>query len=373
MLLRCIQLVAVWLFVGVGTAYTEGLVLSDVQMDLVTAGSTEAAAGNIGSAIVGTDGKLTLGLTNAVAIRDYAQQGVQALNLVNSHEGMTANAMNVWVASPFEGTASGSADTAVQQVNGVSQRLSVSSRLGSQAELGQAILFGPIIDEAEITSRLSQGTAAIDGRIRLFGDRTTTTRSDDESSTSRGTFAVDVQAGTGIALAGTGEFDVNAGSFTIDWLNTASTTTTEQVTILGIPVKNDKTTLTVKEELHQTIELGGLHGRVTDGFLCMVAIGNCVGGGVTHTTATKVRREIMPTTISNAEGQYIVMSGGELAADAMDVVSLSGAAQQGTAAVNLVNAAASAVANSVNVARTGLTPGVGAASLRQHNLFTQAR
>jgi len=373
------RLILACCLMAVGTAHGESRLLSDDQLDLVTAGSTEVVAQGSGTAIVGTDGKLAIGQINSVVIREQAQRGAQVLNLVNSQQASTANAMNLWAQGRSgDGiNASPAADMAVYQSNEVRQTRRMAAGEAASASLQEAILLGPIVTDVTTTSRTSGGTAAIDGRINLFGRRTTEMTSDDSTDTTNQSFSVQVQAGTGMALAGTGEFEVSAGSFTIDWLNSATTTSTEAITVLGIQVKNEKTTVTVTERLEATIDLGNIRGSVKGDFLCVVQAGNCTGGGTTVTSTTRFRREIMPTSLSGAEGQYIVMSGGELTTDTVDTVSLSGMAQQGVAAVNLVNAVTSTAANGVNVARTNSMSGgavsLAALALNQHNRFTQTR
>ena len=373
------RLILACCLMGVGTAHGESRLLSDDQLDLVTAGSTEVVGQGSGTAIVGTDGTLAIGQINSVVIREQAQRGARVLNLVNSQQASTANAMNLWAQGRSDGgiDASSSADMAVYQSNEIRQTRPTVAGRAAPASLQEAILLGQIVTEITTTSRTSGGTAAIDGRINLFGRRTTEMTSDDGTDTTNQSFPVQVQAGTGMALAGTGEFEVSAGSFTIDWLNSATTTSTEAITVLGIQIKNEKTTVTVTERLEATIDLGSIRGSVKGDFLCVVQAGNCMGGGTTVTSTTRFRREIMPTSLSGAEGQYIVMSGGELTTDTVDTVSLSGMAQQGAAAVNLVNVVNSTVANGVNVARTNLMQGgavsLAAVSLNQHNLFTQTK
>ncbi|MDH4187160.1 MAG: hypothetical protein OEV08_09190, partial [Nitrospira sp.] len=297
-----------------------------------------------------------------------------------SQQASTANAMNLWAQGRSDGgiDASRAADMAVYQSNEVRQTRPTAAGRTAPASLQEAILLGPIVTDMTTASRTSDVTAEIDGRIKLFGTRTTEMTTDkDPPDTTNESFSVQVQAGRGMALTGTGEYEVSAGSFTIDWLNSATTTSTEAITVFGITIKNEKTTVTVTERLNATINLGSIKGSLNGEFLCIVQAGSCTGGGPTETSTTRFRREIMPTSLSGAEGQYIVMSGGELTTDTVNTVSLSGMAQQGAAAANLVNAVTSTVANGVNVARTNSMPGgavsLAAVSLNQHNLFTQTR
>jgi hypothetical protein len=83
-----------------------------------------------------------------------------------------------------------------------------------------------------------------------------------------------------------------------------------------------------------------------------------------------------PFFLRDAQAEYIVIDDSEIVVTHLNEVLLSGSAQQNAQAVNLVNAAGSAVANGVNIAvnLTGeLTTSGQMLELSQRNVVTQAR
>ena len=100
-------------------------------------------------------------------------------------------------------------------------------------------------------------------------------------------------------------------------------------------------------------------------------MGSCDAEG-TFKSSTEVTRSVRgPIKVEGAEAQYIVVDGSTLDVSVDNAVTLSGFAQNGARALNLVNAAASAVTNAVNVAKT---PTVGPVlNLNQINYVRQGR
>lgn len=80
-----------------------------------------------------------------------------------------------------------------------------------------------------------------------------------------------------------------------------------------------------------------------------------------------------PFELNSAQAEYIVVNDSRLAVTTNSTLSLSGTAQSNLTAMNAVNATGSAVANGVNVARTGMLSGVNLLALNQSNVINQSR
>ena len=79
-----------------------------------------------------------------------------------------------------------------------------------------------------------------------------------------------------------------------------------------------------------------------------------------------------PFALSNAQAEYIVVDDSSLTVDTVFNLKLSGSAQSSVRAMNVVNATGSAVADGINIARTGGLSG-GAMGLTQSNVISHSR
>jgi hypothetical protein len=148
-----------------------------------------------------------------------------------------------------------------------------------------------------------------------------------------------------------------------------------------------------------------LYGRIVlpeltlevNGSGCAVAMGSCNAEGTADlTTAEIVDQSAMDTEVSssigdseftenvtetyrspfdlsNAQAEYIVVDDSSLSVDTSFNLKMSGSAQSNVQAMNVVNAVGSAVADGINIARTGNLSNGGAMALQQTNVISHSR
>ena len=80
-----------------------------------------------------------------------------------------------------------------------------------------------------------------------------------------------------------------------------------------------------------------------------------------------------PFELYNAQAEYIVVDDSSLTVNTTFNLTLSGSAQSNANGMNIVNATGSAVADGVNVARTGQVSSSGALGLSQTNIISHSR
>ena len=98
----------------------------------------------------------------------------------------------------------------------------------------------------------------------------------------------------------------------------------------------------------------------------------------TESSSSESSREVLfPASLSEAEAEYLAMSEGTLSVDLESIVSLAGTAQENLRALTGVNATSAIVANALNVANTGRinlqATGISGFKLNQGNVFVQQR
>ena len=324
--------------------------LSDRALDTITAGS---ASGGSGGAIVANNSNATISETGAVSVADSAQKDSRALNLVNATDSAVANAVNVSdgrLPAPAEGQAPAAA---VQNgtVFNVDQSNQVFQNMTRNASLPVYSRSEANIDEAIVTSRDITGKGEVDSVSEVLGQT--------------------LQGGKGFAGAASADLEIVGGS--IEFTNNI-TFEAEAGTGFGIGgglFEGDvtgRTEVTTAQTLSWILPTMNLH---VDGVVCAVTMGSCSAEGSFKSSSSETRIVRSPIEIEDASAEYIVVDGSTLDVTLDHSVSLSGFAQQGARALNMVSAAGSAITNSVNVARS---PSVGPTlNLTQVNLVRQGR
>jgi len=323
--------------------------LTDGQLDRIAAGSAEydtgAAAQGSGGAIVGNSSTAEITKSGDVSIHDGVQQGAAAVNLVNSAESGVANGVNVW-----DGRIDGAAvdmQAAVEQSNVVLQDQS------RMASMPRYVRSEANVDRTVTESSETTHTGMVDTKQQILGQ--------------------DIQAGMGVSIAGQLDADLTGGS--IDISNNITGHFNGQITggasnFFGDITTSTETTIDASTEQHLTWVLPDLTLSVK-GAGCYVEIGTCNSEGTYKSSSSDTTSTHSPFTLENAKAEYIVVDGSTLSTNETYNVALSGSAQQGSRAVNLVNAAGSVVANAANVSRA---PSIGPSlSLNQVNTIVQRR
>jgi hypothetical protein len=100
-------------------------------------------------------------------------------------------------------------------------------------------------------------------------------------------------------------------------------------------------------------------------------VSSSVGNSEFTESVTETYRS--PFEVTNAQAEYIVVDDSSLTVDTSFTLSLSGSAQSSVQAMNVVNAAGSAVADGINIARTSGLGSEGAMSLQQTNVISHSR
>ncbi len=357
---------SVVLLATVGSVLAAPSELELTELDTITAaghGEESSPAPN-GGAIVGNGSKATLVSTGEVTISDGAQADARALNLVTSSESTVANAVNVFNAKAEQVGEFDSAVYNVDQLNSVTQdqrRLSTLpnytrganvdssfTESGSSSGSSSTSIFDSVVDLERTTvtdTKQTIGSVTQDSSptFSLTGDIT-------------GIGSIDVQfnypgggGGDTIGAVFNGGFD-----FAIDAGNVFFDTDLVDINII-LP----------------SLDLG------LDAMGCFVLNGDCtIDGERTESTDTISDHSTLFTLeesesfseewtrsgtetihaafeLINAQAEYIVIDESEIDVTANYLVALSGGAQSGVRAMNVVNAAGSAVANAVNVAVVG--------------------
>ncbi len=362
-------------------------------------GSVTAAGSNPapnGGAIIGNGSTATLQSSGQVVIDSGSQTGVRALNFVNSSESTVANGVNVFDGSDLSAS---QRDVDISQGNVVNQD---QRRLSSLPSYERGANTETMITDAG-TSAGSSTSSIVDQVTNL--ERTTTT----ESATTTGDFSLsdsptfkleldgDLELGSGDPV-----FDGD-GSYTLEF-NAPSASKSVGVVFNGAVDFNadagDVTVDTGDSGVLVEVNLPELDLNI-DAMGCVALNGSCSIDGTrtsleedvtdlstlytrdesssSETTWDRTESNIVnaPFTLEDAQAEYIVVDESSIDVNAAYLVSLSGGAQSGLRAMNVVNASGSAVANGVNIATTrGAAPAVsdGARfSLNQSNVINHSR
>lgn len=323
------------------------VLLSDQQLERIAAGSTDYEPGagiGSGGAIVGNSSSATLTTSGDVQVNDGVQQGVRAVNLVNSAESGVANGVNVWDGRIESQSAATQLD--VEQNNSIVQDQS------RRASLPNYVRTDANVERTSTQSSETTHSGMVDTEQVILGQQ--------------------IQGGIGVSIAGEVDADLSGGSIALS--NHVAGSFSGTVEGSGGLFGNISTsgTTTVTAETDQTLDwvLPDLTLSLR-GAGCYVEIGSCDSSGSYANSTSEMVNSYSPFTLENAEAEYVVVDGSTLNATSSYTVALGGSAQGAVNAVNLVNSAGSVVANSVNVSRTPTVgPGL---NLSQVNTVVQRR
>lgn len=381
----------------VAVAHATPSPLNADALDRITAAGSNPAPN--GGAIVGNGSSANLQSTGEVVISDASQSEVRALNFVNSSESTVANGVNV-----FNGGAAATPQTGYElsQSNVVTQD---QRRLSSLPFYNRGANTETLVTDAGSSSN-SSTSSVFDQVVNL--ERQTTT----ENATTQGDYSLSdaptfkLELDGDLVLGGSDPVFDGDGSYMVEF-NAPSAGKAVGVVFNGaVDINADAGDVRVDT---------GDSGIVVDVSLpeldldfdamgCVALNGSCSIDGTrlssieqisdhstlyteestssSNATWDRVDHKIVsaPFTLKDAQAEYIVVDESSIDVNAAYLVSLSGGAQSGLRAMNLVNAAGSAVANGVNVAtsRGAGAPGVRGAtssqySLNQSNIINHSR
>ncbi|MBE9528806.1 MAG: hypothetical protein IME99_06170 [Proteobacteria bacterium] len=387
--------------------------LGDSALDQVTAG-TDASHSSSGSggAIIGNSSEATISQTGGVTLEGEAQSGAKGLNLVNSAESTVANGINIWEVNGAEpGVNDGQAG--IEQSNIINQEqrrsasmpnysrpegdtLTVVDRTGSETHNDSFGRNNDIADTQTVISNSSTKTTAgvntlIAGGLNSGDDtapRAEVTTNPGKGGAGAGIVSLGIDGGevhVGLAVGG----PVIAAPDVVTTVTEATGETTRD-SYGGMLVEGADLSLYGRLILPDlTIEINGAG--------CGVVMGSCEAGGETSdgtsniTDNTVMDNETVssvgdseftdnssntyrsPFELNNAQAEYIVVDDSSLTVNTTFNLTLSGSAQSNANAMNIVNATGSAVADGVNIARTGQLSSSGALGLSQTNVISHSR
>jgi len=320
--------------------------LTDQQLASVSAGTTDyenSSSSSSGGAIVGNSSSATLSTTGHVSVNDGVQQSARAVNLVNTAESSMANGVNVWDGTVDAQGSSSPLD--VQQGNSIVQNQSHSASLPNYVRTDANTVH--TVSSSSNTTH----TGSVDTSQQILGQ--------------------ELQGGMGVSIAGQIDAALTGGSITLT--NHIGGTFDGNVNgNVGFGFASSDASAHVAASTDQTLNwvLPDLTLSAR-GAGCYVEIGSCDSQGTYNNTSTETTITNSPFTMQNAKAEYIVIDGSTLEATNDYSVSLTGSAQSNAQAVNIANAAGSAVTNAVNVSRS---PTMGPSlNLSQVNSIVQTR
>ena len=342
-------------------------VLASADLDRITASGSNPAPN--GGAIIGNGSSASLSSTGEVLIGDGAQSETRALNMVNSSESTVANGVNV-----FDGRISGSAtfdgaEFDVAQRNTVEQDQRRLSSLPSYERGANTHLATTDTGSTTSDSSLSVHDQVTDLERLVTGDHIATAGGFEKSSSPTVMIDLSGDLRVGDLIDGEGrylaEFNMPSASNSvgvvfnggIDW-NIDAGEISVDTGELGLLVNVDL------PEMNLDIDAMG----------CVAVNGSCTIDGARTQTFDQVsdhstlytldessssehswdrattKSVQAPFELRDAQAEYVVVDDSSIDVTATHLVNLSGGAQSGLRAMNVVNAAGSAVANGVNVA-----------------------
>lgn len=373
-----------------GAAFAGPQELSLIQLDRITAGNaSDPASVASGGAIIAGGSTGSISASGAVNVGDGVQANARALNLVNSSESTVANGVNI-----FDGRADAAATFAagtnfeVNQLNEITQDQRRAASLPSYERSENNVTVSTSnTGQTSSTALLNTVDSVTDVDTLTTAMNNTTSGSVDAVSTILGQ---KIQAGKGISAAGSIDVDFEAGN--IEFLADAA----GGVSLGGA----GNEILTGQASLELRITLPRFTVAI-EGAGCGVMNGSCTAtGSNTETFDSKTDKSTLytvdsqefldntweivehsdvrgPLSIYGVNAEYIVVDESNITVDSDYIVTLAGGAQADLRAMNVVNAAGSAVANGVNVAqqRTGnLQVGGGPLlNLTQTNVIVHSR
>ena len=378
------------------SAYSAPTILGDKTLDNLTAGSSVQQGS--GGAIVGNSASATLNTSAAVDISGEVQSTAKALNLVNSSESTVANGVNVWGGEAAEVAAS---STAIMQTNNISQEQRRSASM-------------PNYSRPEADTYVSVNTSGSESHSNQFSDINSVTdlvtnyrEAHNESSgyvdttimaTTGGVDAptIDTNTGKGVAVAGTVDATLDGGEVQFGLsvgggISAAPDSSSDSYGGMDVTRDNEDADVSI----YGRIIMPELEINIT-GAGCGVAMGSCGSNGESDETTNDVvdrstqlsqessevgsSQHTESTTeeyrsafeLNDAQAEYIVVDDSTLNVTASYRLTLSGSAQSGINAMNVVNATGSAVANGVNVAHSKSSMMDGS-SITQTNVIAHSR
>jgi len=380
--------------------------LGDGVLDHVTAGGNEVSGS--GGAIVGNSSEATINQTGGVTLEGEAQSGAKGLNLVNSAESTVANGVNVWdIQNPrrHDGQATVEQSNIIDQEQRRSASMPNYSRpdadtylqvvhTGSETHNNSLNRNNTVVDVQSITADTSStSTASVDTTIKGGGSVGGPT--DPQAS-------IDTNVGKGGAGAGVLDLLIDGGEAQIGLAVGGSVLAAPDIVTPTANRPNESYGGMVVGDANSDFSL---YGRLIlpeveiqlNGAGCGVAMGSCDAGGTAReVTSNTMDNSVMDTEVatsvgnseyvdnltetyrspfelSNAQAEYIVVDDSSLAVNTTFNLTLSGSAQSNANGMNVVNATGSAVADGVNVARTGNLDHSGELGLTQSNIISHSR
>ncbi len=363
----------------VGSAFGEPTELGLAELERITAAGYEESSSDPapnGGAIVGNGSLAVIDSIGEVILDGEAQANADALNLVNSSESAVANGVNV-----FDGSASGNAALVgttfdIEQRNVVVQdqrRLSslpsyerganIESTLdetGSGEGSSSRTVFDQVVDLVQtivLDEAVTDGSFVKSGGPTLRIDADAALTIDNELPFGipefdlNGDLLVEFRmpsAGNSVGVVFNGEIDfvIDGGNVFID-------------TEAGVSVEVDLPDLLIGFDAMGCVAVNGdcsINGSreesttVTSDHSTLFTLDR----SETHTDmhdnsgAESVQAAFM---LNDAQAEYIVVDESTIDVSAVYLVSLAGSAQSNLQAMNVVNAAGSAVANGINISR----------------------
>jgi hypothetical protein len=393
-------------FLCSSTALAGPLMLGNDALDNVTAGASETETNGSGGAIIGNSSEGIINQSGGVNLSGEVQSGAKALNMVNSAESTVANGVNVLDVTGLTSRLNESVALSVTQENiiGQEQRRSASmpnylrpegdnfvqvSISGSETHNNQMTIDKSIIDLVS-KSRTAKNTSQASVDTTIAAGVTNTPSELPEAS-------FDTNVGKGLAIAGNLEATLDGGEMQFGLavggaVSAFADANDSDSGFGGIEVGDAESDFT----LYGRLILPELEIKI-NGAGCGVAMGSCDSSGTSEETTfdlnddsiadTKESSEIggsefvesrteqyrSPFELKDAQAEYIVVDDSSLTVSTTFNLLLSGSAQSGIAAMNVVNSTGSAVANGVNVARSGAMAGGNLMALTQSNVISHSR
>ncbi len=379
-----------------GQARAEPVALIDGELDRITAGSEHPAPN--GGAIIGNGGSAVLESTGEVSIDDGAQADVAALNLVNSSESTVANGVNVFDGRIDQDGELSAVTTNLEQANVISQdqrrlsalpsygrganTLTTSTDAGSSNSDTTSVLYDQVIDLERTTvtdSATTQGSYDRSGAptLRIQAEL------DDIASYEAEFNAPSASNSVGVVFNGEIDIGIDSGSLEATLSRTSEEDGTTSGLDLGLVM--DLPTLDIEFDamgcvaLNGNCTIDGSRTESTDEISDHSTLSTSDESTSESATWARSESEVVNAAfeLQDAQAEYIVVDESELSVNAGYLVHIAGGAQSGLRAMNVVNAAGSAVANGVNVStqRTGgnLTAGGPALTINQTNTIIHSR
>ena len=368
-----VQFVVVIVLMGApGSAIAEPTELGSAQLDQITAGTQGTDSNNPapnGGAIVGNDSQAVLNSVGEVTLDGEAQASAMALNLVNSSESTVANGVNI-----FDGEISGDAvfegtTFNIDQKNSIQQDQRRLSSLphytrgansestfldsGSSEHSWSIVEFDQVVD---LEQTIIIDDAMTDGSYDRSGAPTLKIVANAKIEIPDvidfdGDIDVEFNmpsAGNSIGVVFNGEIDVllDAGEVLVD-------------SGLGVTVRVDLPSIDLEFDAMGCVALNGncsIVGSRTESeetisdHSTLYTLDEAGSDAETYTNSGGESAQA-PFELRDAQAEYIVIDDSTIEVSATYLVALAGSAQSNLRAMNVVNAAGSAVANGVNISR----------------------